>query len=83
MAVYRLNLEEAIAFLYITNKHAEKEIMDTLLFTLFSKYVGVNPDKAEKDLCSENIASLKKEKDTRRWKDIRRWQGHELTELIM
>lgn len=70
MAVYRLNLEEAIAFLYTTNKHAEKEIVDTLLFTLFSKYVRVNPDKEVTDLCNENIKSLKKEKDTRRWKDL-------------
>lgn len=66
VAVYRLTLEEAVGFLYTTNKHAEKEIVDTLLFTLVSKYVGVNPDKEVKDLCNENITSLKKEKDTRR-----------------
>lgn len=37
MAFYKTNVHKSIAFLYTNNKHTEKEIIDTLPFTIASK----------------------------------------------
>ena len=63
------------AFLYTNNKRLEREIRETILFTITSKrikYLGVNLPKETKDLYSENSKTLMKEikDDTNRWKDI-------------
>ena len=63
------------AFLYANNKRSEREIRETIPFTIASKrikYLGINLSKETKDLYSENCKMLMKEiKDnTNRWKDI-------------
>ena len=47
------NLQNSVAFLYTNHKHAETENMETLLFTIASKYinyVGINLITEVKDL---------------------------------
>ena len=70
-----------MAFLYTTNKQAEKEIMETTPFSIVTnniKYLGVTLTKEVKDLYDKNFMSIKKEikEDLRRWKDFRfSWIG--------
>ena len=63
-----------MAFLYIKDKQAEKEIRETTPFSIVLnniKYLGVTLTKEVKDLYDKNFKSLKKEiKDLRRWKDL-------------
>jgi hypothetical protein len=52
-----------MAFLYTKDKQAEKEIRETILFTIITnniKYVGVTLTKEVKDLYDKNFKSLKK-----------------------
>ena len=63
------------AFLYTNNEKAEKEIRETIPFTVASKrikYLGVNLPKEIRNLYSENYKPLMKEikDDTNRWKDL-------------
>ena len=60
---------------YANNKLAEKEIKNTIPFTIASnriKYLGISLTNDVKDLCSENYKTLKKEieEDTNKWKHI-------------
>ena len=62
------------AFLYTNNKRSERDIKETIPFTIASKritYLGINLPKEAKDLYSENYKMLMKEiaDDTNRWKD--------------
>ena len=64
-----------MAFLYIKDKQAEKEIRETTPFSIVTnniKYLGVTLTKEVKDLYDKNFKSLKKEikEDLRRWKDL-------------
>ena len=64
-----------MAFLYTKDNQAEKEIMETIPFTIVTnniKYLGVTLTKEMKDLYDKNFKSLKKEieEDLRRWKDL-------------
>jgi hypothetical protein len=64
-----------VAFLYIKDKHAEKEIRETTPFKIVTnniKYLGVTLTKDMKDLYDKSFKSLKKEikEDVRRWKDL-------------
>jgi hypothetical protein len=63
-----------VAFLYIKDKQAEKEIRETTPFIIVTnniKYLGVTLTKEVKDLYDKNFKPLKKEiKDLRRWKDL-------------
>jgi hypothetical protein len=75
VAVYKINSNKSVAFLYTKNKLAEKEIRETIPFTIVTnntKYLGVILTKEAKDLYDENFKSLKKEieEDLRRWKDL-------------
>ena len=63
------------AFLYSNNERSEREIKETIPFTITSKrikYLGINLPKEAKDWHSENYKTLMKEikDDTNRWKDI-------------
>jgi hypothetical protein len=59
-----------VAFLYIKDKQAEREIRETTPFTIVTnniKYLGVTLTKEVKDLYDKNFKSLKKEiEDLRR-----------------
>lgn len=68
---YTVNLQKLIAFLYTNNKHTEKNIMDTLPFTIASKTMKISRislTKESKDLYNVNFTPLKEEteKDNRK-----------------
>ena len=71
---YKVNIHKSVAFLYTNNERAEKEVKETIPFTITSKgkYLGINLRKEAKDLYSENYHMLMKEikDDTNKWKDI-------------
>ena len=72
---YQVNAQKSFAFLYTNNERSEREIKETILFTIATKrikYLGINLPKEAKDLYSENCKTLMKEiKDDRnRWRDI-------------
>ena len=71
---YNINAKNSLAFLYTNNEKLEREIKETIPFTIVSKrikYLGVNLPKETKDLNSENYKTLMKEvKDnTNSWRD--------------
>ena len=75
VAGYKINAQKSLAFLYTNNKRSEREIKETILFTIATKrikYLGINLLKEAKDLYTENNKILMKElKDnTNRWRDI-------------
>jgi hypothetical protein len=71
---YKINLNKSVAFLYIKDTQAEKQIRETTPFSIVTnniKYLGVTLSKEVKDLYDKNFKSLKKEiEDLRRWKDL-------------
>ena len=75
MAVYKINSNKSVAFLYTKDKEAEREVREISPFTIATnhiKYLGVTLTKDMKDLFDKNFMSLKKEieEDTRKWKDF-------------
>ena len=57
-------IHKSLAFLYTNNKRSEREIKETIPFTVTSKrikYLGINLPKEAKDLCSEKYKTLMKE----------------------
>ena len=73
-AVYKINAQKSLAFLYTNNEKSEREIKETLTFTITTKrikYLGINLPKETKDLYAENYKTLMKEvkNDTNRWRD--------------
>ena len=75
VAGYRINSQKSTAFLYTNNERSEREIRETITFTITLKtikYLGINLSEETKDLYSENYKMLMKEikDDTNRWKDI-------------
>ena len=72
---YKINTQKSLAFLYTNNEKVEKEIKETIPFTIATKkikYLGIYLPKETKDLCIENYKTLMKEnkEDTNRWKNI-------------
>ena len=75
VAGYKINAQKSPAFLYTNNERSEREIKETIPFTIARKrikYLGINLPKEVKDLYSENYKTLMKEirDDTNRWRDI-------------
>ena len=75
VAGYKINAQKSLAFLYINNKKSEREIEETIPFTIATKrvkYLGINLPKEVKDLYSENYKTLMKEikDDINRWRNI-------------
>ena len=53
VAVYKLNTHKSLAFLYTNNEKTEKEIKETIPFTIAKniiKYLGINLPKETKDI---------------------------------
>jgi hypothetical protein len=81
VAGYKINSSKSMAFLYPKDKWTEKEIRETIPFTIVTnniKYLGVTLTKEVKDLYDKNFKSLKKEikEDLRRRKDLQcSWIG--------
>ena len=75
VAGYKINTQKSLAFLYTNNEKTEKEVKETILFTIAMKRVkslGRNLPKETKDLYIENYKTLMKEikEDTNRWRNI-------------
>ena len=52
---YKINTLKSIAFLYTNDERSEREIREPIPFTTASKrikYLGINPPKETKDLCT-------------------------------
>ena len=64
MTGYKINTQKSVAFLYTNNKRSEREIKETIPFTITSKrikYLGINLPKETKDLYSNSYKTLMKE----------------------
>ena len=75
VAGYKINTQKSLAFLYTNNEKTEREIKETIPFTIETKrikYLGINLPKEKKDLYLENYKTLMKEikDDTDSWQDI-------------
>ena len=75
VAGYEINTEKSVAFLDTNNERSEREIQETIPFSIAQKRIkslGINLPKEAKDLYSKNYKMLMKEikDDTNRWKDI-------------
>ena len=75
VAGYEINAQKSLVFLYTNDEKSEKEIKETLPFTIARKgikYLGINLPRETKDLYAEKYKTLMKEikDDTNRWRDI-------------
>ena len=75
VAGYKINTQKSLAFLYTNNEKSEREIKDSIPFTIATKrikYLGINLPKETKELYTENYKTLMKEikDDINRWRDI-------------
>ena len=73
--LFRSNAQKSLAFLYTNDEKSEREIKETLPFTIATKgikYLGISLPKETKDLYVENCKTLMKviKDDTNRWRDI-------------
>ena len=70
---YKINTQKSLAFLYTNNEKSEREIKESIPFTIATKrikYLGINLLEEMKELYTENYKTLMKEiKD-----DISRWK---------
>ena len=68
----KINIQKSLAFLYNNNEKSEREIKESIPFTIATKrikYLGLNLFKNTKELYTQNYKTLMKEiKD-----DINRW----------
>ena len=72
---YKINTQKSLAFLYTNTEKTEREIKDTISFTIAMKkikYLVINLLKETKDLYIENFKTLMKEikDDTNLWRNI-------------
>jgi len=75
VAGYKINTQKSLAFLYTNTEKIEREIKETIPFTIATKrikYLGIYLPKETKDLNIENYKTLVKEikEDTNRWRNI-------------
>ena len=75
MSGYKTNAQKSVAFLYTKNKTEEREIKESIPFTIAPqniRYLGINLTKEAKNLYSENYKVLMKEieEDTKKWKNV-------------
>ena len=74
-AGHKINTQKSLGFLYTNNEKSEREIEESIPFTIATrriKYLGINLPKEVKELYTENYKTLMKEvKDhINRWRDI-------------
>ena len=75
VAGYKINTQKSLAFLYTNNEKSEREINESVPFTIATKrikYLGINLPKETKEWYTENYKTLMKEikDDINRWRDI-------------
>ena len=71
VAGYKTNTQKSLAFLYINNEKSEREIKESIPFTIAAKrirYLGIKLPKVTKELYPENFKTLMKE--------IKKWHTH-------
>ena len=64
VAGYKINTQKSLAFLYNNNEKSEREIKESIPFTIATKrikYLGINLPMETKELCTENYKILMKE----------------------
>ena len=64
VAGYKIKTQKSLAFLYTNNEKTEREIKETIPFTIATKrikYLGINLSKDTKDLYIENYKTVMKE----------------------
>ena len=65
VAGYKINAQKSLSILYTNEEKSEREIKETLPFTIATKrikYLGINLPKETKDLYAENYKTLRKER---------------------
>ena len=74
---YKINTQKSFAFLYTNNEKSEREIKESIPFTIATKkkkikYLGINLLKETKELYTEIYKTLMKEinDDINRWREI-------------
>ena len=74
VAGYKINTQKSLAFLYTNNEESEREIKESIPFTIATKtikYLGINLPKETKNCTQESIRLMKEIKDDiNRWRDI-------------
>ena len=75
VAGYKINTQKSLAFLSTNNEKTEREIKETMPFTIAvkrKKYLEINLPKETKDIYIGNYKTPMKEikDDTNRWKNI-------------
>ena len=75
VGTYKINTKKSLAFLYTNNEKSEREIKESIPFTIASKrikHLGINLAQETKELYTENYKTLMKEikDDINRWRDI-------------
>jgi len=75
VAVYKINTQKSLAFLYTNNEKSERENKESIPFTIATrsiKCLGINSPKETKELYTENYKTLMKEikDDIHKWRDI-------------
>ena len=64
VAGYKINTQKSLAFLYTNNEKSEREIKESIPFTIAPiriKYLGINLPKETKELYTENYKTVLKE----------------------
>ena len=75
VAGHKINTQKSLPFLHTNKEKSEKEIKESIPFTIATKkikYLGINLPKKTKELYTENYKTLMKEikDDINRWRDI-------------
>ena len=75
VAGYKINTQKSLAFLYTNNEKSEREMKESIPFTIATKrikYPGIKTSKETKELYTENYKTLMKEikDELNRWRDI-------------
>ena len=75
VAGYKINTQKSLAFLYTNNEKSEREIKESIPFTIATKrikYLGINLPKETKEQYTDNYKTLMTEikDDINRWRDI-------------
>ena len=75
VARYKINTQKSHAYLYTDNEKSEREIKESIPFTIATKrikYLGISLSKETKELYMENYKTLMKEikDDINSWRDI-------------
>ena len=63
-SIHRINTQKSLEFLYTKNEKSEREIKESIPFTIATKrinYLGINLSKETKELYTENYKALLKE----------------------